>query len=203
MTDILIFGSTYLTAKCSKALMTAGHHLIGYVPNVKAPTVPGEMPIPRAGDWVILCGQFDFVLSIQYDERILLTAPAYNVHTGLLPEWGGMDILYHTLRLGAREQGLTFHRVTPAFDEGPILSKMTYPVFPDDTIVDLYERLATIAPRFTVAAVELLLTMGQDRAEECQRFRPRLFRRGQVNREDLHTYYQTPTILRRHFRQED
>jgi len=200
MADILIFGNTYLSAKCCEALSCAGHYLLGYVPNVNPPTVPGKMPIPKAGDWVILCGEFDFVLSIQYDERILLTSPAYNVHTGLLPEWGGMDILYHTLRLGAREQGLTFHRVTPTFDEGPILSKMTYPVLPGDTIVDLYERLATIAPGFTVAAVDLLLAIGQDRAMGCQRCRPNMFRRGHINREDLHEYYRTPTILRRHFR---
>ena len=46
--------------------------------------------------------------------------------------------------MGIRERGLTFYKMSHQFDNGPIISKMTYPEFSKDTILDLSERLLTI-----------------------------------------------------------
>jgi len=199
MANITVFGNTYISAICTQALLDAGHCVIGYIPNVSAPTVPGVMPVPMIGGWAGVCERTDFALSIQYDRQIPVAVPAYNLHTGLLPDWGGMDILYHTIRLKATEQGLTFHRITSTFDGGPILSRVTYPVLLYDTTVDLYGRMAAVAPGFLVAAVNLLLDVGHAVAMACPSFMPRMFRRGQVQAEDLAEYYRTAILLRERF----
>lgn len=188
---ILIYGSTYLTEVCCRVL-SAKHQLIGYVPNVKAPTVPGNVPLPVAsGD-----EPCEIALSIQYDHKITPRVPTFNVHTGLLPEWGGCDILYHTLREGAHEQGLTFHQVTDRFDYGPIISKITYPVLPGDTMVDLYRRLVAVGPGFVDAALDLFWLVN---VIHCFSAPPRLFKRGDILPEDRGVYTETPGILRKEF----
>lgn len=192
MSKILIYGSTYLTEICCLALMDAGHELCGYVPNRDSPVVPGYMPIPEVTRQDVRPG---LILSIQYDRRILTDLPAYNVHTGLLPQWGGSDILYHTLRLGAREQGATFHGVTPVFDCGPIVAKVTYPVLPGDTMLDLYDRLITLLPSFVVSSLELVFHLGV-RVADCPAPVPRLFQRGQIDPRDADLYAEMPILLR-------
>jgi methionyl-tRNA formyltransferase len=203
----LIYGNTFLTAEVCQALVAYGEQgtwgtasryiLIGYVPNRNAPTVPGKMPILEASDQALVTGAYDIGLSIQYDQMIVDSPrPVYNVHTGLLPMWGGCDILYHTLREKATEQGLTFHRITDRFDYGPILCKMSYPVLPGDTMLDLYVRLAAITPGFVIAALEMLGAMGHDWVEESPSYRPRLFHRGEIAPEDREVYNETPDLLR-------
>lgn len=138
----------------------------------------------------------DFKLSIQYDAKIEIDdRPAYNLHTGLLPEWGGCDILYHTLKEHASTQGLTFHRMTEKFDQGPIISRIDYPVFETDDMVALYKRMAAVAPGFLVAAMRLLDTLGEQ-AEQCEALKPRLYMRGKIDEADAALYAQTPARLR-------
>lgn len=147
---IIIFGSTFISALVEKELMK-NHDVIGHVPSIN-PTFPGKMTSP----WVeenFLC---DMKISIQYNRKMPVTENSYNMHTGLLPLYGGCDIIYHTLENNEKEQGLTFHKITDKFDEGEIISKITYPVFKDDSALDLYKRICSIAPRFVSTAIELL-----------------------------------------------
>jgi len=195
---IQIYGSTYLTQVCVAALQADGHDLIGYVPNANEPTVPGKIDLPVL-EWLEWC---DLLLSIQYDKRIAVHTPAFNLHTGLLPNWGGCDILYHTLREGAVEQGLTFHRIVDGFDRGPILTKITYPVFLDDTMVDLYRRMVGIAPEFVCQAVRLVELIGMDQTHYCHAEVPRVFKRGAISKWDRETYDKTPALLRAMFTKE-
>lgn len=192
----LIYGNTYLTAAVCSHLLKLGSQLVGYVPCVDEPTVPGRMPIERVDEKIA----HDLKLSIQYDRRISIDRPAYNVHTGLLPEWGGKDILYHALRLGATEQGLTFHAMTEYLDFGPIISKITYPVLAGDSIVDLYERLAAIAPGFVAAGMRLVGVLGSEGARRCPRIEPRMYHRAKIPASEGGGEYDiTPTLLREKF----
>lgn len=187
-----MLGSTYLTAKtCELLLSTKEHELVGYLPNQKPATVPGKMPIPVAsGDQF-----YDIKLSVQYDMKIKSVDRAFNVHTGILPDWGGTDILYHTLKNKAKEQGLTFHAITDQLDYGPIVSKITYPVFKDDSMIDLYQRLAIICPHFVLSSLRLLESIGIERARECYQEKPTIYRRGSVSQEDLEEYGKTRDAL--------
>ena len=124
---------------------------------------------------------------------------AYNVHTGLLPLWGGSDILYHTLKNKALEQGLTFHKMTERFDYGPILSKITYPVFPQDTILDLYERVTLICPYFVASSIKLLQSIGLRKSKQCVEDKPTFYLRGKIAPEDKANYLLMKTKLRKKF----
>ncbi len=199
---ILVYGSTYLTAAVCEQLLKEGRYiLVGYIPNTTEPTVPGRMPIAFTTEDV----PHDIKLSVQYDAPIEIDRPSYNVHTGLLPEWGGSDILFHTLKHGASEQGLTFHQMTGNLDFGPIIAKTTYPVFKRDTMVCLYGRLVVVAPHFVAGAMRLLDHMGHGLAAQCPKLEPRMFYRsklGEVDRMERARYKETPALLRDRFNME-
>ncbi len=183
--NILVFGSTFLTEVTCRHLLGAGKHkLVGYVPNSRRITVPGNTPIPEASPM----SPCDIILSIQYDRIIDDVAKSFNVHTGLLPKYGGVDILYHTLKNRETEQGITFHKITERLDFGPIVSRISYPVFEDDTVVDLYKKMALILPSFVESSLDILEAITPEGAAKCHMFEPRIYKSSQIADEDKETY---------------
>ena len=180
---ILIYGSTYLT-KVTCDLLENHYELVGHIPS-NNPVIGSEMTLPIVDESV----NHDIKLSLQYNRRLLNLENAFNVHTGLLPEWGGTDILYHTLKENSKEQGLTFHKMTEIFDKGPIISKMTYPVFKEDTMVELYGRLIQIAPAFVLGSLKLLEFIPT--VDECYAETPQMYKRGNIDETDLEVYNNT------------
>jgi hypothetical protein len=150
---IQIYGSTYITQKVVE-LLKQYHKLVGYIPS-ENPDFPGDIDLP--------VGEFphDIKLSIQYDRKIDNLENAYNLHTGLLPEYGGCNILYHVLKNKEKETGLTFHKMTEDFDFGEIVSKITCPVLSGDSILELYRRISKLAPAFALSAITVLPTVGE------------------------------------------
>lgn len=62
----------------------------------------------------------------------------YNIHPALLPAYGGHGMYGHHIHeavvaAGEVESGLSIHRVTERYDEGPILFQMRTAVQPGDT----------------------------------------------------------------------
>lgn len=153
---ILIYGNTYLTELCVNQLLKDGYNLVGYIPS-ENPTFKGKINLPIVEETI----DHDIKLSIQYDKKLITVKDAYNLHTGLLPNYGGCSILYHTIKNGETEQGLTFHKMGESFDEGAIISKITYPVLPTDKVADLYIRMCTIAPKFLLNALQILNIEGE------------------------------------------
>jgi hypothetical protein len=174
---ILLYGSTVLTAAVEFVLPD----VVGHIPSLH-PTFPGKMR-----SMIVSPDEpHDLLLSVQYDAKITDLDNAYNLHTGLLPMYGGVDILYHTLENGDKEQGLTFHKMSECFDEGGIISKITYPVFPHDTVADLYWRMLAVAPQFVLSSLELLAHI--DMLPPGRR--PALYKRGEVDSEKYKQGYQ-------------
>lgn len=182
---IIILGSSYLTELVVERLrkeyvISAGtsylpYHLVGYIP-AKKTTIPGKIDLPLLQSLDV---EHDIKLSVQYDRKLSDIDRAYNVHTGLLPEYGGLNILSHTLANGDREQGITFHRMTEEFDAGAIISKVTYPVFKGDTPLDLYRRVALLIPGFVHSSLSLLRTLSEEQIAGCFSYPPRLYQRGE------------------------
>jgi len=193
---ILIYGSTYLTEVVCNYLKKE-FNLVGYVPS-NNPFIGGNIQLPRVEN-VEDCPH-DIKLSIQYDKKIIDHENAYNVHTGLLPLWGGCDIMYHTLKEGAKEQGITFHKMTDQIDYGPIISKITYPIFESDGVLELYKKQSSIAPGFVASSLRLLEQIGENNVSKCILRKPRIFRkRKNISPEDILEYEETGKKLIKEF----
>ena len=187
---ILIYGSAHLTAKtCS--LLKHHYELVGHVPSVN-PVIAGNMELPIVDDTI----EHDIKLSLQYNRKMNNVKNAFNIHTGLLPDWGGQDILYHTLKLNSKEQGLTFHKMTSEYDYGQIISKITYPVLKNDTMIDLYNRMTCCFPGFVLSSLKLLESMSEKQVSSCIKIKPRLFNRGKIEKKDMDLYKKTLPTLR-------
>jgi len=148
---IMLYGNSYVTELVERTLMH-WHEVVGHVP-CNHTAFPGRMrsevvEFPEHMD-------YDLALSVFYDRKVKLLDGAYNLHPGLLPRWGGCNILYHTIVEGATEQGVTFHRMTEDFDAGPIVTTATYPVRKGDCILSLYTRVCAIMPGVALAGLEL------------------------------------------------
>jgi methionyl-tRNA formyltransferase len=169
---VLIYGNTYLSSLVARAIP----NVVGYVPSIN-PTFKGDMPVSEVSPDT----PHDIILSVQYDKKINPTEHTYNLHTGLLPDYGGCDILYHTLENKEIKQGLTFHKITHKFDEGGIVSRIEYPVFENDTVLDLYKRMCAIAPTFVQSCLTLLPLIEN---ETLYTNTPKLYYRGRVENKE-------------------
>tara|TARA_R110000823_G_scaffold265637_2_gene385506 strand:+ start:214 stop:774 length:561 start_codon:yes stop_codon:yes gene_type:complete len=171
--NILVLGSTLLTEKCVE-LLKHKYNLVGHIPS-KRPTVKGNIDLSV----VDMNVDYDIALSIQYDRIIKNPVNCFNVHTGLLPEYGGTNILDYSIKNREKEQGITLHKMTNRLDFGPIISKSTYPVFEGDKACDLYKRLLCIGPNFVLLGLELLESLSVEKIERCYTKEPTLYKRGE------------------------
>lgn len=176
---ILVYGSTYITKIVLENLKE--HEVVGYIPSIDAP-FKVDLPYPVVDESV----EHDIKICLQYDRKIENTENTYNFHTGLLPSYGGCDILYHTLENGDKEQGITFCKMDKGYDDGEIISKITYPVCEGDTALDLYKKMCAIFPDFVKSSLKLLPMVETDKIEKKK---PSLYFRGKVK--DKQLYEQT------------
>ena len=92
-------------------------------------------------DLILLIG-FMRILSSEFVER--WRGKIINVHPSLLPKYaGGMnnDVHESVLAAGDKETGCTIHLVTKEVDGGPILLQKSCPVFENDSVESLKERV--------------------------------------------------------------
>ncbi|MBO6037236.1 MAG: phosphoribosylglycinamide formyltransferase [Acetobacter sp.] len=64
-----------------------------------------------------------------------------NIHPSLLPSFKGLHTHERALQAGVRIHGCTVHLVTEIMDEGRILGQAAVPVFPDDSVQSLTDRV--------------------------------------------------------------
>tara|TARA_Y100000310_G_scaffold334224_1_gene413434 strand:- start:1059 stop:1664 length:606 start_codon:yes stop_codon:yes gene_type:complete len=192
---ILIYGSSNLTQKVCDFLRDK-YDLVGHVPSMN-PTVSGKIDLPIVDETI----NHDIKLSIQYDRKVINTENSFNIHTGLLPNWGGVDILYHTIKNRFEsfifEQGLTFHKMTRKFDYGPIISKLSYPVNDKDTMESLYNKIECCIPAFAFSSLKILEQMNEKEISQCYSEKPRIFKRGEIDSDDKKIYSDTLIKLKR------
>ena len=92
-------------------------------------------------DLILLIG-FMRILSSEFVER--WRGKIINVHPSLLPKYaGGMnnDVHESVLAAGDKESGCTIHLVTKDVDCGPILLQKSCPVYANDSVESLRERV--------------------------------------------------------------
>jgi phosphoribosylglycinamide formyltransferase-1 len=70
-----------------------------------------------------------------------------NTHPSLLPSFRGAHAVADALEAGVKVTGCTIHVAVPEVDSGPILAQEAVPVFDDDTVDTLHERIKAVEHR--------------------------------------------------------
>lgn len=65
-----------------------------------------------------------------------------NVHASLLPKWRGPSPIAAAIRAGDRETGVSIMELVRKMDAGPVISRLTLPIAPDETTATLEPKLA-------------------------------------------------------------
>ena len=80
-------------------------------------------------------------------KKDVLELPRYgciNVHASLLPRWRGAAPVNAAILAGDRETGVTIMKMDVGLDTGPMLSKRSTRLMPDDTTGSVLDRLAPL-----------------------------------------------------------
>lgn len=88
---------------------------------------------------LIVCAGFMRIISAAGIEAA--PCPMINIHPSLLPKYPGLDTHARALAAGDAEHGASVHRVDAVLDGGRVLSQVTVPVLPDDTVQSLADRV--------------------------------------------------------------
>lgn len=79
-----------------------------------------------------------------------------NVHASLLPKYRGAAPVHRAVMAGETETGVTIMRVVKALDAGPMLSRVTRAIDPDETSSDVERSLAQLGAVALVESVDAL-----------------------------------------------
>lgn len=86
-----------------------------------------------------------------------------NIHPALLPAYGGpgmygANVHAAVLAAGEKETGITIHLVDGEYDHGEILAQCRVPVYADDTVATLAERVLMQEHLFLVETLKRILS---------------------------------------------
>lgn len=93
--------------------------------------------------------------------QAVLDIPRYgclNVHASLLPRWRGAAPIQRAIEAGDPETGVTIMQMEAGLDTGPMLSKITTALLPDETAGTLHDRLAAIGPPALITTLDNIET---------------------------------------------
>ncbi|MDN7123949.1 phosphoribosylglycinamide formyltransferase [Pseudidiomarina sp. 1APP75-32.1] len=106
-----------------------------------------------APDVVVLAGFMRILtpaFAQHYQGRML------NIHPSLLPKYRGINTHQRALDNGDKEHGVSVHFVTEELDGGPVILQAVVPVFPEDTALDLQQRVHSQEHRIYPLVVQWL-----------------------------------------------
>jgi methionyl-tRNA formyltransferase len=88
---------------------------------------------------MFLVASFDQIMG----QKVLDIPPSgfVNVHPSLLPQYRGPEPIYWAIVKGETESGVSFQKVAPQIDAGPLLAQVRAPVLPADTAGTLTRRV--------------------------------------------------------------
>jgi folate-dependent phosphoribosylglycinamide formyltransferase PurN len=103
----------------------------------------------------------DLILSILCGQKLgepLLEIPdeAVNVHGSLLPKYRGRATAFWPLYYGDEKSGVTAHRMNSEFDGGEILTQREFEIDEEDTLHDMYNKIADTGASLTIELLEKL-----------------------------------------------
>ncbi len=116
-------------------------------------------------DLVILAGYMR-ILSNEFVRHYL--GRMINIHPSLLPKYPGLNTYQRAIHAGDEEHGTSVHFVTEQLDGGPVILQAKVPIFDEDTVETLTDRVQTqeyrIYPLVTQWFIEGRLEMKDGKA---------------------------------------
>ncbi|MEV6596451.1 amino acid adenylation domain-containing protein [Actinoplanes sp. NPDC051346] len=147
LTSVLI-GSGSVLARCGEVLVAKGHRIAAVVTGdatARSWAVKAGIPHHDLAEAVALAPQWscDLLLSVGnyavVPDTLLscATRAAVNYHYGPLPEYSGLHTPSWAIVDGAREYGITWHRMAEVVDGGEVLGRVPVAIEPEDTALSL------------------------------------------------------------------
>lgn len=104
-------------------------------------------------DYIFLAGFMRII-----PERIIKSVKyVLNIHPSLLPSFKGLDVQKQALDYGVKISGCTVHFVDTNVDNGPIIIQRVVPVFDNDTVEILSQRILKEEHKAYTEAIWLLI----------------------------------------------
>lgn len=91
-------------------------------------------------DLIVLAGYMK-ILTPEFTQRF--AGKILNIHPSLLPKYPGLQTYLRALDAGEHEHGTTVHFVNEEVDGGAVILQAKVPIFADDCIEDIEERVKT------------------------------------------------------------
>lgn len=89
-------------------------------------------------DLIVLAGYMK-ILTAEFTQRF--TGKILNIHPSLLPKYPGLNTYQQVLEAGDKEHGTTIHFVNEEVDGGAIVLQAKVPIFSEDSITDIEQRV--------------------------------------------------------------
>lgn len=99
----------------------------------------GDLIAQYDADCIVLAG-FMRILTPEFVSRF--SGKLLNIHPSLLPKYRGLHTHQRAIENNDTEHGVSVHYVTPELDGGPVIVQSRVPVFEEDTIEDLADRVS-------------------------------------------------------------
>ncbi|KAL7294811.1 hypothetical protein TKK_0011741 [Trichogramma kaykai] len=108
-------------------------------------------------------GKFDIGIVVSFGhlipEKIINKFPLgmINVHASLLPRWRGAAPICHALINGDTYTGISIMKIAPKkFDIGSVIMQQRIEIHPDDTQIELYDKLSKLGAEVLLRTVDKL-----------------------------------------------
>jgi methionyl-tRNA formyltransferase len=106
-----------------------------------------------------------------------------NVHFSLLPRWRGAAPVQHALLAGDSVTGVTVQHMAEKLDSGDIIIQREWPIEPNDTTADLWQKLTSPGVKALLDALDILKN-GKENAPRTPQDESRITLASMLRRED-------------------
>ena len=116
-----------------------------YVDNLAMDRHIGDEIDNLGADLIVLAGYMK-ILSAEFTHRF--AGKILNIHPSLLPKYSGLHTYQRAMEAGETEHGMTIHFVNEKVDGGALVLQAKVPIFPEDNITDIEDRVKEQEIRF-------------------------------------------------------
>ncbi|MDO4697067.1 MAG: phosphoribosylglycinamide formyltransferase [Pasteurellaceae bacterium] len=106
--------------------------------NLAMDTAIAEQIEQLDADLIVLAGYMK-ILTAEFTQRF--AGKILNIHPSLLPKYAGLNTHQRAMEAGDTEHGMSIHFVNEEVDGGAVVLQAKVPIYPDDQLDDVIERV--------------------------------------------------------------